>query len=212
MSKALFPLAVATATFTAMSVLYRRKMDRIQAYFGIKPSTSDVDKLIMGIPHMGLRSGSKTTNLDLSEFSEWEMLNANPNDENKSAATTTTAEKPASRDYPARLPAIISMLQNVPFPDFTRGSDMHYALVAFRKHLQIAMLHKTALPKRGVFYFSGPVSLRGTMGECRVDVRGEYDPSKKKFTSLWMKIRDISLYNQDALATPPPPSPFDQDG
>jgi hypothetical protein len=103
---------------------------------------------------------------------------------------------------------MISMLQNVPFPDFTKGSDAYLAMFAFKQHLRKAMQLQRGVPKRGVFYFSGPVSLKGPLGEARVDVRGEYDPSQNKYTGLWMKFRDVTLYTQDAIATPR----FDQDG
>ncbi|CRG92214.1 hypothetical protein PISL3812_09270 [Talaromyces islandicus] len=209
MWKALFPVTVATATFKGLSVLYHRKMDRIQAFFGTNNAVSSTDKAIMGITHLTLGSDSKQPkNLDLLDFSEWETLNTNPA-ENKppAAATTTTSEKP-TREYPDRLPAMISMLQNVPFPDFTRGSDMYLAMFAFKQHLRKATQLHRGVPKRGVFYFTGPVSLKGPLGECRVDVRGEYDPSQKKYTGLWVKFRDITLYTQDAIAIPR----FDQDG
>jgi hypothetical protein len=208
MWKALFPLTVASATFKGLLVLYRRKMDRMQTFLGVNDATSSTDEAIKGVARLTVKSGSKPRTSNLLDFSEWEILNANPA-ENKppAAATTATTEKPA-REYPAKLPALISMLQNVPFPDFSRGSDMHLAMLAFKRHLwRAARRHKT-IPKRGVFYFSGPVSVKGPLGECRVDVRAEYDPSKKKFTGLWFRLRDVTLYTQDALATPR----FDEDG
>lgn len=202
MWKALYPVIVASAAFKGLSVLYHRKMDRIQAFFGAHNATSSTDKTIMGITHLSIETDAKPPrNLDLMDFSEWETLNANPAENKPSATSTTTTEKP-TREYPERLPAMISMLQNVPFPDLTRGSDMHLAMVAFKRHLRRATQVHRGIPKRGVFYFSGPVSLKGPLGECRVDVRGEYDPSKKKYTGLWAKLRDVTLYTQDAIATP----------
>lgn len=210
MWKALFPLTVASATFQGLSVLYRRKMDRIQTYLGIDDAaSSSTDKVIKGV---SIPPALKARTSNLMDFSEWETLNANPAENNPPAtaakATPTTAEEKPAREYPAKLPPLISMLQNVPFPDFNRGSDLHVAMLAFKKHLlKAARQHKT-IPKRGVFYFSGPLSLEGPLGECRVDVRGEYDPSQKKFTGMWFKLRDVTLYTQDALATPR----FDEDG
>lgn len=95
--------------------------------------------------------------------------------------------------------SIISSLQRLPLPDLGPGSDLHLASMAFRLRLKEYQARAPRTPRRGTFFISGPVGLKGPHGFCRFEVRGEYDPVKSGWRTVEMKLKDVNLRRQRAL-------------
>lgn len=95
---------------------------------------------------------------------------------------------------------LLSSLQRLPLPNLGPGSDLHLASVAFRLRLNEYRARSPRTPLRGSFFFSGPVGLKGPRGVCRVEVRGEYDPAKRAWRTIDMKLRDFAFGKQRPLA------------
>lgn len=90
-------------------------------------------------------------------------------------------------------------LQKLPLPSLEPGSDLFAASVVFRLRLQHYRAQESHTPHRGVFYFSGPVGLKGPKGFCRVEVKGEYDPAAAKWNRISMEVRDLNIFKQKRL-------------
>ncbi|KAE8320860.1 hypothetical protein BDV39DRAFT_187101 [Aspergillus sergii] len=97
---------------------------------------------------------------------------------------------------------IISTLQRLPLPKFGPGSDLYAASLAFKIRLKDCWARELHRPRRGAFYFIGPVGLKGPRGFCRVEVKGEYDPATASWSLISMQLKDVSIFNQKALGGP----------
>ncbi|KAI9044641.1 uncharacterized protein KD926_000552 [Aspergillus affinis] len=91
---------------------------------------------------------------------------------------------------------LIAALQMLPLPTFGPGSDLFAARAAFKLRLQNCLARERRTPPRGVFYFSGPVGLKGSKGFCRVEVKGEYNPASASWSRVTMQLKDLSLFKQ----------------
>ncbi|PLB44680.1 hypothetical protein P170DRAFT_449793 [Aspergillus steynii IBT 23096] len=89
-------------------------------------------------------------------------------------------------------------LQMLPLPKFEPDSDLFAASLAFQSRLRDCKARERHTPRRGVFYFSGPVGLRGPKGFCRVEVQGEYDTVAASWSSVTMQFKDLGLFKQKA--------------
>jgi hypothetical protein len=151
------------------------------------------DNAVISLAETALRPRSdQVIDIDFPSFSEWENSGQN-------SLTEDIPTKDASPNNDHSHPSLVlSLLQRLPFSSFAPGSDLHYAMLAFKRRLKSSSYqHHT--PKRGVFYLSGPVGLKGPRGFCRIEVCGEYDPASGKWTAVWMQVRDFNLYNQKPL-------------
>ncbi|EHA21616.1 hypothetical protein ASPNIDRAFT_193822, partial [Aspergillus niger ATCC 1015] len=93
----------------------------------------------------------------------------------------------------------ISTLRKLPLPKLGPDSDLRMALLAFKWRLNYCWARNVHTSRRGVMYFSGPVGIRGPRGLCRVEVKGEYDVVRSRWTAISMDIRDLNLFSQRAL-------------
>lgn len=98
-----------------------------------------------------------------------------------------------------RPPSILTSLQWLPQLKCDSNSDLYVASLAFKWRLNDYYARELRTPRRGAFYFVGPVGLKGPNGFCRVEVRGEYDPSASRWTNVSMQLKDLNLYNQKPL-------------
>ncbi|KAL5365753.1 hypothetical protein BJX96DRAFT_159683 [Aspergillus floccosus] len=105
-------------------------------------------------------------------------------------------------DSPSHPSFLISTLQRLPVPKFGPGSDLHAASLAFKLRLHDCWARELYTPPPGVFYFLGPVGLKGPRGFCRVEVKGEYDPATAKWTLVSLQLKDLSLFQQNPLGDP----------
>lgn len=98
--------------------------------------------------------------------------------------------------------SIISSVQRLPLPRFGPGSDFHLALLAFKWRLNEGWARASHTPRRGTFYITGPVGLKGPKGFCRVEVRGEYDPVLSSWTAVRIQLKDLNVFKQKPLGGP----------
>ncbi|KAJ6013256.1 hypothetical protein N7540_007847 [Penicillium herquei] len=110
-----------------------------------------------------------------------------------------STDRPPTEDQPLHPSLVISTLQRLPLPDLGPGSDLHLASLAFRMQLNHYQASIRRTPRRGTFYISGPVGVKGPNGFCRFEVRGEYDPSQSEWRTVEMVLRDINLRKQRPL-------------
>lgn len=95
--------------------------------------------------------------------------------------------------------SILSSLQRLPLPDLGPGSDLHLASIAFKLCLNEYQLRTPRTPRRGTFFISGPVGIKGPKGFCRFEVKGEYDPAKPGWHAVDITLKDASPRKQRAL-------------
>ena len=96
---------------------------------------------------------------------------------------------------------LISLLQRLPLPDLSPGSDLHLASKAFNLRLNNERSRAPGSARRGAFFVAGPVGLKGPNGFCRFEVRGEYDPAKRQWRAVEMTLKDLNMRRQRALGS-----------
>lgn len=118
------------------------------------------------------------------------------------------SQLPLSNSYHEDLPrdsehshpsSIISSVQRLPLPKFGPGSDFYLSLLAFRWRLNEYWAQASHTPRRGIFYVTGPVGLKGPKGFCRVEVKGEYDPASSTWTAVNIQLKDLNVFKQRPL-------------
>lgn len=118
------------------------------------------------------------------------------------------SQLPLSNSYHEGLPrdnenphpsSIISSVQRLPLPKFGPGSDFYLALLAFRWRLNEYWAQASHTPRRGTFYVTGPVGLKGPKGFCRVEVKGEYDPVSSSWSAVTIQMKDLNVFKQRPL-------------
>ncbi|EED15993.1 hypothetical protein TSTA_011080 [Talaromyces stipitatus ATCC 10500] len=200
LTAALFPSAVASAVLAAGKVLWKRKVQRFKNYLGADEERS-TKEAIMKIKNMDIQSDmSPSTNVSLQNFADWEKsLSSGAAEEINRSAASGMSDTTRSQPQPdtSRTPKILSLMQSL--SSQYKGSDFYVAYLAFNLHFKRNRALQRKVPPRGVFYLSGPIGIKGGKGECRVEVRGEYDPAEKKWCSLMVDLKDLRPYNQSPL-------------
>ncbi|CAG8901895.1 unnamed protein product [Penicillium egyptiacum] len=97
--------------------------------------------------------------------------------------------------------SLISFLQRLPLPDLGPGSDLHLASQAFKLRLNRERAQTPGSARRGAFFITGPVGLKGPNGFCRFEVKGEYDPAKREWRTVEMTLKDLNMRRQKALGS-----------
>lgn len=188
--KCMRPLFVTLAIRDAYMVLFRRQLAR----FNILDPEQDISSANMH--HKKRALSTDIQSLDgLNRISQLESFVQTP----PTSHQETPVRNGEHRPHPSFL---ISTLQWLPVPRFGPGSDFHAASLAFKLRLNQCWAREAHTPHRGVFYFTGPIGLRGPRGFCRLEVRGEYDPTTANWTLVSMHLRDLILFNQKALGSP----------
>lgn len=184
------PLAVTLAIRDAYLVLWRRQLERIRNFLSPHESQPTRKSNIPIAPQTYPPDSSIPDGKNQVSQVERQL------------STPGTLKGDISRgDDSIRLhpSLIISTLQRLPMPKFGPGSDLYQASIAFKSRLKESWARDPPTPRRGVFYVSGPVGLKGPRGYCRIEVRGEYDPTAGNWTAISMHLKDLNLYNQRAL-------------
>ncbi|KAF7713234.1 Uncharacterized protein PECH_002222 [Penicillium ucsense] len=120
----------------------------------------------------------------------------------QSSTDPSMSEQPSQNILPNTEPelhpsSIISSLQRLPLPDLGPGSDLQLASMAFRLRLdEYKREQGSRTPRRGTFFISGPVGVKGPDGYCRFEVRGEYDPATSAWRTVQMDLRDANPRKQ----------------
>lgn len=178
------PVHVALAIKDAYLVLLRRQWDRLK-----NPQGQPADALeLLGKDHV-LSSKEKLNPLISQEQSKSQPPNSDAPPENM-ASNMESGVHPSS---------IISSLQRLPLPNLGPGSDLHLASMAFKLRLNEYRARSPRTPRRGTFFISGPVGIKGPNGFCRFEVRGEYDPAKPGWRTVEMELKDVYPWRQRAL-------------
>lgn len=184
------PLAVTLAIRDAYLILWRRQLERIKKILSLNGDQSTEES--------NISPGPLACPLD----SNISRARNHASQVERKTSTSSTLKGDGSRgdDSISLHPSlIISTLQRLPMPKFGPGSDFHEASLAFKSRLRESWAREPPTPRRGVFYVSGPVGLKGPRGYCRIEVRGEYDPTTGNWTAISMHLKDLNLYNQKAL-------------
>ncbi|KAE8130742.1 hypothetical protein BDV38DRAFT_48725 [Aspergillus pseudotamarii] len=185
------PLSVALAIKDAYMILVKRQLSRL-SITGLEqeqaPGTSSLP------PHKALSSELQPLDkLHPMHQSETHLTPPTGSQEG------TLRDKGGADLHPS---LIISTLQRLPLPKFGPGSDLYAASLAFKMRLKDGWAQELHRPRRGGFYFIGPVGLKGPRGFCRVEVKGEYDPATASWSLISMQLKDVSIFNQKALGGP----------
>jgi hypothetical protein len=93
----------------------------------------------------------------------------------------------------------LSILQRLPLPRPGPGSDFYAASLAFKQRLNESWADELRARHSGTFSISGPVGLRGSVGFCRIEVEGEYDPKTSEWVSVSMHLKDMASFKQRPL-------------
>jgi hypothetical protein len=95
--------------------------------------------------------------------------------------------------------SLISLLQRLPLPNLGPGSELQLASQAFKVRLNHERGQDPGTPRRGAFFITGPVGLKGPNGFCRFEVRGEFDPAKREWRTVEMELKDLNMRRQRAV-------------
>ncbi|RHZ45818.1 uncharacterized protein CDV56_100141 [Aspergillus thermomutatus] len=187
--KCMKPLFVALAARDAYLVLIKRQLSRM----GFQVS----DRIQFGTDSLVMPpSGTGLTGLNLDGSAGC----------HKTGSQISLADKPHGRvtqkNHPWLNPSsILSSLQWLHLPNFGPESDLRAAAVAFKWRLNDCWTRELRTPRRGTFFIVGPVGLKGPKGFCRVEIRGEYDPSTSRWTNVSMQLKDLNIFKQRALGS-----------
>ncbi|KAL4889147.1 hypothetical protein BDV59DRAFT_195962 [Aspergillus ambiguus] len=186
MRKCMRPLYVTLAIRDAYMVLFKRQLAR----FNIIDQEEGVANA-----HLQQQKALSADLRTLDGLSRLSQLESSPQ-EPPSPPQDTPQANAESRPHPSFL---ISTLQRLPVPKFGPGSDLHAASLAFKLRLDHCWARELHTPPPGVFYFLGPVGVKGPRGFCRLEVKGEYDPATAKWTLVSLQLKDLSLFQQKPL-------------
>ena len=179
------PFSIALAVRDACRIFLRRKLERLRRSTPTSWETSPSEAMSVSDNAMN------TQQVDLDVLEQ---------------ITQSAPRKPPSIRPQANIPEdrkgnqsfFISSLQGL-LPELGPGSDLHEASVAFKKRLKDSWSKSPHTPRRGSFFTSGPVGLRGAKGFCRVEVVGEYDPAARRWSAVYMRLRDGNVFKQRPL-------------
>ena len=181
------PVHVALAIRDAYLVLLLRQLDRFRKPAGEPLNAFDLLNDFSAAP--GDKGGNWISQKDQSKLQpplgDGLKENMPPNTEN-------TNYHPSS---------LISLLQRLPLPDLGPGSDIHLASQAFKLRLNHERAQSPGSARRGAFFITGPVGLKGPNGFCRFEVKGEYDPAKREWRTVEMTLKDLNMRRQNALGS-----------
>ena len=180
------PLAVALAIRDAYSVFLHRKLQRLRNSTPTSQGTYPNEALSVSDNAVA----ASDVDLDMLE----QIAQPAPR---KPSSVIPQANVPEDRKESQSF--FISSLQGLPLPELGPGSDLHEASVAFKKRLKDTWSKGPHTPRRGTFFTSGPVGIRGPKGFCRVEVIGEYDPTARRWSAVSMRLRDGNVFKQRAL-------------
>ncbi|KAL4943940.1 hypothetical protein BDV06DRAFT_188431 [Aspergillus oleicola] len=101
------------------------------------------------------------------------------------------------RSHPS---VILSTLGWLPLPKYGPGTDLYAASLAFKQQINECRARDLRTHRRGTFFVRGPVGLEGSLGFCRIEVEGEYDPMASEWVSISMHLRDLDVFNNRPLS------------
>jgi hypothetical protein len=179
MRRVLFPRAAAEAVFLDLTDRAVHFKNWLIDLFPKSPSPSSTET------QDHAESGSIDSKLDTSRLPG---VDKPPPQSGKiglgSVAEASSADQPPTNSHRSW---ILSSLQKLPLLRLTPES---WATLRKRYLAKRQSLRRT--PPRGVFYFTGPLSLEGPDGWCRYHIIAEYDPVRPGWTKVACRLTDGS--------------------
>ncbi|KAL2826033.1 hypothetical protein BJY01DRAFT_229955, partial [Aspergillus pseudoustus] len=181
------PSVVALAVKDAYSVFWKRLLNKFN---GNDPG----DEQALSFP------AQTTKTLLPSDFNRLGNLSeTTPSETQLSPSASSQGRSNQINKDPHLHPSIVlSILQRLPLPKPGPGSDLYAASLTFKTRLSESWAHELRARKRGTFSIRGPVGLRGSLGFCRIEVEGEYDPKSSKWVHVSMRFKDMGIFQQKA--------------
>jgi hypothetical protein len=182
------PFFVAHAVKDAYSVFWKRIFNK----FNINSSD---DEQAFSLPDQA------TKTLLPSDFKTMDKLGETSRPERQLSSSSGSQSSPDqvngnSHPHPS---IFLSILQRMPLPKPDPGSDIYAASLAFKQRLNESWAHELRARHNGTFSISGPVGLKGSVGFCRIEVEGEYDPKTSKWVSVSMHLKDMASFEHRPL-------------
>ncbi|RJE26504.1 hypothetical protein PHISCL_01117 [Aspergillus sclerotialis] len=173
------PLFVTLAIRDAFLVLLRRQLSRIRNVSVDNWRNADNPSEIYALPR------------DMGELGDSDHIF-------QSSLSSTSQAHVSQDNESSRLPnsALFSSLHNLLLPGLGPGSDIHAASLAFKQRLRNCWAREPPIPRRGVFYITGSIGLRGSKGACRIHVKGEYDPVASEWSTVLMQLSELVPFEQ----------------
>lgn len=187
-SKSVRPYFVALGVKDAYSILWGNFLDKFRTNYR-------EDGSALGLPDSSSKAllPSDFTALDkLGDASRPESQLFQPSSPQNRAGQTDADRRP-------RPSTILSTLQWLPLPKFGPGTDLYAASLAFKHRINECQERELRVSRRGTFLVRGPVGLSGSVGFCRIEVEGEYDPAASEWVSISMYLKDIRSFKQKPL-------------
>jgi hypothetical protein len=187
-SKSVRPYFVALGVKDAYSILWGNFLDKFRINYR-------EDGSALGLPDSSSKAllPSDFTALDkLGDASRPESQLFQPSSPQNRAGQTDADRRP-------RPSTILSTLQWLPLPKFGPGTDLYVASLAFKHRINECQERELRVSRRGTFLVRGPVGLSGSVGFCRIEVEGEYDPAASEWVSISMYLKDIRSFKQKPL-------------
>lgn len=187
-SKSVRPYFVALGVKDAYSILWGSFLDKFNTRY-------PEDGRAMGLPD----SSSKT--LLPSDFTTLDKLGdaSRPDSQLFPPASPQNSAGQTDADRQSRPSTILSTLQWLPLPKFGPGTDLYAASMAFKQRINECQERELRASRRGTLSVRGPVGLSGSVGFCRIEVEGEYDPAASEWVSVSMYLKDIRSFKQKPL-------------
>ncbi|KAJ0420991.1 hypothetical protein BJY00DRAFT_282807, partial [Aspergillus carlsbadensis] len=182
------PFFVAHAVKDAYSVFWKRIVNKFN-------NSSSDDEQALSLPDQ------TTKTLLPSDFKTMDNLGETSGSETQLSSPSGSQGipdqvDPNSRPHPS---IFLSILQRLPLPKPGPGSDFYAASLAFKQRLNESWANESRARHNGTFSISGPVGLRGSVGFCRIEVEGEYDPITSEWVSVSMRLKDMASFKQRPL-------------
>lgn len=187
-SKSVRPYFVALGVKDAYSILWGSFLDKFNTRY-------PEDGRATGLPD----SSSKT--LLPSDFTTLDKLGdaSRPDSQLFPPASPQNSAGQTDADRQSRPSTILSTLQWLPLPKFGPGTDLYAASLAFKQRINECQERELRASRRGTLSVRGPVGLSGSVGFCRIEVEGEYDPAASEWVSVSMYLKDIRSFKQKPL-------------
>lgn len=180
------PLYVTLALKDALMVILKRQTSRVN----MTRSDQEQWHALPGLP------SQKETSRDIKTLDEPGRI-----PQSRSPTSSHVPREEASQeDTGSRLHSSLlrATLEMLPRPRFGPDSDLFAASLAFQSRMRSYRAREKHTPHRGVFYFTGPVGIRGSKGFCRLEVQGEYDPVAASWSRVTIQFKDLGLFRQKA--------------
>jgi hypothetical protein len=190
------PVYMSLAVRDAFVVMMKRQLSRVRSKSADNGTKTDNPFY----PHELPADLGKLESLNyLPDHDPQSPLSASSNSQADEAPQDQDQDDSSSHPHQSSTSSLIPNLKRFLLPGLGPGSDFHLALRAFQWRLNDCWARESPVPRRGSFYVSGPVGIRGSKGWCRVDVKGEYHPATASWSRVSMQLKELGQFRQGPL-------------